>query len=78
MLVLSRKAGQKISIGDHITVVVLECMSGRVRIGIQAPPDVAIHREEIAAIRREFSCEASEPVKRSNPHHQRDGHSASA
>ena len=53
MLVLSRKAGQRIAIGNDITVIVLECTSGRVRIGIEAPPDVPIYREEIERISRE-------------------------
>lgn len=49
MLVLTRRPGQKIIIGDNeITVQVLSSIDGRVRIGIIAPPDKPVHREEIA------------------------------
>src|SRR5581483_7346980 len=47
MLVLSRKLGEKIRIGDAITVQVLALAGNRVRLGIEAPPDVEIFREEI-------------------------------
>lgn len=48
MLVLTRKAGQKITIADNITIEVLEVAGGRVRIGIEAPKDVPIRRNELA------------------------------
>ena len=47
MLVLSRKSGEKVLIGGNITVTVLEVQGNRVRIGIDAPLDVAILREEL-------------------------------
>lgn len=47
MLVLTRKAGETIRIGDNITVRVLEARGSQVRIGIEAPGDVKIYREEI-------------------------------
>ena len=47
MLVLSRKVSEKIMIGDDITIVVLKIVGNRVRIGIEAPPDVTIHRQEL-------------------------------
>ncbi len=47
MLVLTRKRGQQIVIGDDITVTVLQSTNGRVRLGISAPPEVAILREEL-------------------------------
>lgn len=46
MLVLSRKVGEKIVIGGDIVVQVLAVNGGRVRIGIQAPPEVGVWREE--------------------------------
>lgn len=49
MLVLTRKAGETIRIGDNITVRVLEARGSQVRIGIEAPSDVKIYREEIYA-----------------------------
>jgi carbon storage regulator len=47
MLVLTRKAGESILIGDNIKVRVLEARGSQVRIGIEAPDDVKIFREEI-------------------------------
>jgi carbon storage regulator len=48
MLVLSRKLGEKIVIGDNILVTVVKIDRNQVRIGIEAPPDVLVYREEIA------------------------------
>lgn len=47
MLVLMRNPGESIMIGEDIEFVVLRVHQGRVRIGIKAPADVPIHREEI-------------------------------
>jgi len=47
MLTLGRKQGEKIMIGDDIVITVLDFRDGHVRIGIDAPKEVAIHREEI-------------------------------
>ena len=47
MLVLSRKVGEKVVIGSNIVVTVLEVSGSRVRIGFEAPADVAIRRSEI-------------------------------
>ena len=47
MLVLTRKVGQSIVIGDEIEVVVLEVRGEQVRIGIKAPKNVSVHRKEI-------------------------------
>jgi carbon storage regulator len=47
MLVLSRKRGEGIAIGNGITVTVLGTEGGRVKLGIVAPTEVPIHREEI-------------------------------
>jgi carbon storage regulator len=47
MLVLSRKAGEKVCIGRDITVTVLEAQGNRVRIGIEAPAQLLILREEL-------------------------------
>jgi carbon storage regulator len=54
MLVLSRYADEKIHIGDDIVLTVVEVRGDRVRIGVDAPRDVTVHRHEIFdAIRRE-------------------------
>jgi carbon storage regulator len=47
MLVLTRKSGEAINVGDDITVTVLEVKGGQVRLGIHAPPNVIIHRKEL-------------------------------
>ena len=47
MLVLSRKVGQRIQIGDDICVTVLSVNGNSVRIGITAPDEVTVHREEV-------------------------------
>lgn len=47
MLVLSRKAGEAIYIGDNIKVVVTEISGGKVRLGFEAPKDIQIAREEL-------------------------------
>lgn len=54
MLVLSRKKDEKIVIGDSITLMVIEIRGDKVRLGIEAPRDVTVHREEVyEAIKRE-------------------------
>lgn len=47
MLVLSRKKDEKIVIGDNITLIVVEIRDDKVRLGIEAPKHVTVHREEI-------------------------------
>ncbi len=47
MLVLSRRVGERICIGDGVELVILELKGGRVSVGLDAPPDVPIHRKEI-------------------------------
>jgi carbon storage regulator len=49
MLVLSRKNGERVRIGQSIQVTVLECHNGRVKLGFSAPPEIPIHREELAS-----------------------------
>ena len=54
MLVLSRKKDEKIMIGEDVTLMVIEIRGDKVRLGIDAPKDVSVHREEVFdAIRRE-------------------------
>ena len=47
MLILTRRPGETLNIGDHITITVLGVKGNQVRIGITAPKDVRVHREEV-------------------------------
>jgi carbon storage regulator len=48
MLVLSRKKSEKIRLGDEIEITIVRVSGNKVRLGIQAPPDVAVLREELS------------------------------
>lgn len=62
MLVLSRKKDEKIVIGDNISIMVVEIRGDKVRLGIEAPRDVSVHRREVydAIKRREVDGLPSE------------------
>ena len=47
MLILTRRVGETLVIGDDVTITVLEVKGSQVRIGINAPKDIEVHREEI-------------------------------
>jgi len=47
MLILTRRVGESIMVGDEVTATVLGVQGNEVRIGINAPKDVSVHREEI-------------------------------
>lgn len=47
MLVLSRAENERIMIGDDIAIIVIEIGHGKVKLGIEAPKDVVVHRKEI-------------------------------
>ncbi|MCU7796977.1 MAG: carbon storage regulator CsrA [Candidatus Thiodiazotropha sp. (ex Monitilora ramsayi)] len=56
MLILTRRVGETLMIGDEVTVTVLGVKGNQVRIGVNAPRDVTVHREEIyERIKREQS-----------------------
>lgn len=60
MLVLSRKAGEGFLIGDDITVTIIESKSGTIRIGIDAPRDKKIFRQEVYDKIKQENVEASQ------------------
>lgn len=65
MLILTRRVGETVMIGDDVTITVLGVKGNQVRVGINAPKHVAVHREEIyERIKREQqSDEAAEKPK---------------
>ncbi|WP_394186915.1 carbon storage regulator CsrA [Metabacillus halosaccharovorans] len=59
MLVLTRKTGEAIQIGDHIEIKVLSVQGDQIKIGINAPNNIAIHRKEIYLSIQESNNEAA-------------------
>jgi len=59
MLVLTRKTGEGIMIGDSITIKIVEFKGGGVRIGIEAPDNVKIYRQEVYERTRQENIEAA-------------------
>ena len=63
MLILTRRVGETLMIGDEVTVTVLGVKGNQVRIGVIAPKDVAVHREEIYD---RIKQEGQEDIEQSN------------
>jgi carbon storage regulator len=62
MLVLTRRAGESVMIGDDIIITVLEARGDVIRLGIQAPRDVQVHREEVWRELQTVNREAASPT----------------
>jgi carbon storage regulator len=61
MLILTRRVGESLMIGDDVTITVLGVKGNQVRIGVDAPKEVAVHREEILNRIEAATGSAAEP-----------------
>jgi carbon storage regulator len=61
MLVLSRKLGEKIYIGENICITVVDIDRGKIRLGIEAPRDVPIYRQELLPLKANAEGTATPP-----------------
>lgn len=61
MLVLTRRAGESVMIGDNVIITVLEARGDVVRLGIEAPREVQVHREEVYRELQAANREAASP-----------------
>ena len=62
MLVLSRRIGESVVVGDNIAITILEVRGDIVRVGIEAPRDVKVHRAELLAELEKTNKEAASPT----------------
>jgi carbon storage regulator len=62
MLVLTRRAGESVMIGNDVIITVLEARGDVIRLGIQAPRDVQVHREEVFRELQAVNREAASPT----------------
>lgn len=63
MLVITRKSGESICLGDEVTITVLEIVGSTVRLGIEAPAEIPVYRQEIwAAVKEENRAAADSRV----------------
>ena len=65
MLILSRRIGERITIGDNIEVLICNVRGGRVRLGILAPVEIPVHRIEVYDEIQNAKC--SDPTNQSRP-----------
>jgi len=75
MLILTRRVGEALMIGDNVTLTVLGVKGNQVRIGVNAPKDIPVHREEIyERIQREKSQNSEGSHNEWPVHHEQNGH----
>jgi len=74
MLVLSRKLGEKIFIGDNICITVVDIDRGKIRLGIEAPRDVPIYRQELLPLNQQRP--RARPTCRPSPDESRTANAA--
>ena len=61
MLVLSRKLGEKIYIGENICITVVDIDRGKIRLGIEAPRDIPIYRQELLPLNQQHQQQQQQP-----------------
>jgi carbon storage regulator len=69
MLVLSRRVNESIQIGDDVTVTVLSCKGHHIRIGISAPKELSVHREEVYLRNRRSGAALRAPNEQTTARH---------
>lgn len=75
MLILTRRIGEVLRVGDEVSITVLGIKGNQVRIGIDAPKDVSVHREEIyQRIKNESNGHEPELGNQAEPNAQGDGY----
>jgi len=62
MLILTRRIGESIIVGDDVTITVLGVKGNQIRLGVNAPKDVSVHREEIYQRIKQEQRGSTEPV----------------
>jgi len=62
VLVLSRRVNQSIKIGDDIEIMIIEVRGDQVRVGVNAPRDVAVHRKEVYVQIQQENLKAADPA----------------
>ena len=67
MLVLSRKLGEKIYIGENICITVVDIDRGKIRLGIEAPRDVPIYRQELLPLNNQQQQQQQQPQPQPKP-----------
>lgn len=63
MLVLTRKENESLVIGDNIKITILAVKGGQVRVGIEAPSEVSIHREELLQKPQDIESDVQDKIK---------------
>jgi len=66
LLVLTRKAGEQIIVGDDIVITIVHAHNGKVRVGVEAPRDVTVHRAELVRDGAPVSCNRARRVEQAS------------